>query len=60
MTLSQEIGKWKNVHATLGKKWHKEDADDEKEALTEEKVTQKYLMSYQINITKHFNTKSKE
>ena len=46
MKLAQEIGKCKKTHATLRKKWNKEGADDEKEALTEEKIDSK--ISYEI------------
>ena len=60
MKLSQEIGKFKNLHAKLGKKWHKEDADDEKEALTKEKSDRKTCYELRNKHHEQFNAKSKE
>ena len=50
--------KMKNTHAVLGKKWHKEDTDNEKEASPEEKSVRKISYKLPNKYHEQFNVKS--
>ena len=48
------------MHAKLGKNWHKEDADNEKEALTNEKSDRKTCYELRNKYYEQFKAKLKE